>query len=49
MGLETDQEIVQLIGTEPEVVTAISASFEECVAHSVYTTTQARECIFPFI
>lgn len=45
MRVETDQEIVELIGTSPVVLDHISASFEECATNSVFTSMQALECI----
>jgi len=47
MGIETDQEIVQLVGTDPTSIGAISASFEECVAHNVYNSRKALDYIPP--
>ncbi len=46
MGIETDQEVVELIGTDPVILDTISASFEECATNSVFTAMQALECIF---
>lgn len=45
MGVESDQEIVELIGTSPKILEIISASFEECATNSVFTQLQALECI----
>ncbi|CAM9727259.1 unnamed protein product, partial [Phaeothamnion confervicola] len=41
MGMESDQEIVQLVGSEPEIVSAFAASLEEAITSHVYTTEQA--------
>lgn len=49
MGIESDQEIVQLVGTDPNSIATISASFEECVQHNVYNTRKALECIFALL
>eukprot|EP00026_Physarum_polycephalum_P001126 Phypoly_transcript_01127.p1 GENE.Phypoly_transcript_01127~~Phypoly_transcript_01127.p1 ORF type:complete len:1105 (+),score=124.69 Phypoly_transcript_01127:86-3400(+) len=45
MGIETDQEVVELIGTDAQIIDAITASFEECATNSVFTRTQALEYI----
>lgn len=45
MGIETDQEVVELIGTSGAIVDTVSASFEECATNSVFTAMQALECI----
>merc|ERR1739842_5206 len=41
MGIECDQEIVQMIGTEDQVMTAFAPCLEECQKAQVYTQTQA--------
>lgn len=41
MGVETDQEIVQIIGTEPEYVDGIAATLHECAQEQVNTAIQA--------
>lgn len=41
MGVETDQEIVQLIGTEPDYVDGISPTLHECAQEGVHTSAQA--------
>lgn len=41
MGIETDQEIVQLVGTEPRYVDGMTATLHECAQEGVHTTTQA--------
>lgn len=41
MGIETDQEIVQLVGTEPRFVDGISPTLNECAQESIHTSTQA--------
>ena len=40
MGLESDQEIVQMIGTEDEVMAIFSPNLEECHRLQIYTQTQ---------
>ena len=42
MGLECDQEIVQLIGTEPEIADLLSGSLEEPYNLGVYSQEQVR-------
>lgn len=41
MGVETDQEIVQMIGTEDHTLVCLSSSFEECRKAEVFTQIQA--------
>ncbi|XP_069128517.1 DNA-directed RNA polymerase III subunit RPC2-like isoform X2 [Argopecten irradians] len=45
MGIECDQEIVQMIGSEEEVLTAIAPCLEECHRAQVFTQTQALKYI----
>eukprot|EP01116_Phalansterium_solitarium_P004244 TRINITY_DN15189_c0_g1_i1.p1 TRINITY_DN15189_c0_g1~~TRINITY_DN15189_c0_g1_i1.p1 ORF type:complete len:1168 (-),score=468.17 TRINITY_DN15189_c0_g1_i1:231-3734(-) len=45
MGLQADQEIVQLVGSAAHVLDALSASFHEAATHSVQTTAQALDWI----
>ena len=40
MGIESDQEIVQMVGTEEEVLTTFAPSLEECNNFQVYTRNQ---------
>ena len=40
MGLESDQEIIQLIGVEPDIVDLFSGSLEEPYNIGVYTQQQ---------
>jgi hypothetical protein len=40
MGVESDQEIVQMIGTEEHVVANFSPSLEECQKAEIFTQTQ---------
>jgi DNA-directed RNA polymerase beta subunit len=42
MGLECDQEIVQLVGTEPEMVDLFSGSLEEPYNLGIYSQEQVR-------
>ena len=41
MGLESDQEIVQLVGSEPEIVDLFSGSLEEPYYLGIYSREQA--------
>ncbi|CAG7837989.1 unnamed protein product [Allacma fusca] len=41
MGIESDQEMLQLIGTEDEIISAMMISIEECHKANVYTQKQA--------
>ncbi|EFC45012.1 predicted protein [Naegleria gruberi] len=43
MGIESDQEIVQLIGSDRKYIDALGPSFEECIREGVYTSEQAIE------
>ena len=43
MGCESDQEVVQLVGSEPEVAALLAASIQECAAMGVHTAQQALE------
>ena len=45
MGIESDQEVVELIGTDSQFIDTISPSFEECATNSVFTQFQALECM----
>lgn len=40
MGVESDQEIVQMIGTEEFVVASFAPSLEECQKAQIFTQTQ---------
>ena len=42
MGIESDQEIVQMIGTEEDILNAFAPSLEECNNLQVYTKLQVR-------
>lgn len=42
MGVESDQEIVQMIGTEEHVMAAFAPSLEECQKAQVFTQTQVH-------
>lgn len=42
MGLECDQEIVQLVGTEPEMLDMFSGSLEEPYNLGIYNQEQVR-------
>ena len=41
MGIVSDQEIVQMVGTEDKIMAMFSASLEECHQAKVYTQEQA--------
>ena len=43
MGLESDQEIIQLIGIEPDIVDLFSGSLEEPYNIGVYTQQQVLQ------
>src|SRR5690348_1075032 len=45
MGVETDQEIVQLVGTEELFLEGLAPSLEECSVEKVFTQQQALEYI----
>eukprot|EP01119_Soliformovum_irregulare_P022393 TRINITY_DN7650_c0_g1_i1.p1 TRINITY_DN7650_c0_g1~~TRINITY_DN7650_c0_g1_i1.p1 ORF type:complete len:1136 (+),score=372.05 TRINITY_DN7650_c0_g1_i1:115-3522(+) len=45
MGIESDQEIVQLVGAEGEVVAGLALSLEEAAKHQVFTKRQALQYI----
>lgn len=40
LGVESDQEIVQMVGTEEDVLNSFAASLEECHNLQVYTKNQ---------
>lgn len=44
MGVESDQEIVQMIGTEEHVMAAFAPSLEECQKAQIFT--QMQVCVF---
>ncbi len=41
MGIETDQEIVQLVGIEPHFVDGMAPTLEECAQEEIHTATEA--------
>jgi DNA-directed RNA polymerase III subunit RPC2 len=45
MGMETDQEIIQLVGSEQMFVDGLSASLEDCAAHKIFNQQQALDYI----
>ena len=45
MGVESDFELVQLVGSEPEIVNAMALSLEEPVKLGIYTQKQALQYI----
>ena len=42
MGLECDEEIVQLVGTEPEILDLFSGSLEEPYYLGIYSQDQVN-------
>ena len=45
MGVESDQEIVQLVGTEAQFAGSLVASLDDAVCNNVHTATQALDYI----
>lgn len=45
MGVQTDQEIVQLVGSEEDVLSVFAPSLEECANLKIFTQLQALEYI----
>eukprot|EP00258_Populus_trichocarpa_P025911 XP_024441930.1 DNA-directed RNA polymerase III subunit 2 isoform X2 [Populus trichocarpa] len=43
MGMESDQEVVQMVGRDPRYSALLLPSIEECASHGVYTQQQALE------
>ncbi|GJX54697.1 DNA-directed RNA polymerase III subunit 2, partial [Tanacetum coccineum] len=43
MGMESDQEVVQMLGRDPIYATLLMPSMEECSKHGIYTQYQALE------
>ena len=43
MGVECDQEIVQLVGSEEKVLAAMAPSLEECYKAQVFTQVQVNQ------
>lgn len=43
MGVESDQEIVQMIGTEEHVMASFAPSLEECQKAQIFTQTQVPQ------
>jgi DNA-directed RNA polymerase III subunit RPC2 len=43
MGMESDQEIVQLVGAEETFFSGLSPSLEESTKHKIFTQVQALE------
>jgi len=41
MGMVSDQEIMQMVGTDEYVMTAFAPSLEECARASIFTQQQA--------
>lgn len=48
MGLECDQEIVQLVGTEPETIDLFSQSMEEPYNLGIFSQEQVGIFVFVF-
>lgn len=45
MGVESDQEIVQMIGTEEHVMASFAPSLEECQKAQIFTQMQVSHFI----
>ena len=45
MGICSDQEIMQMVGTEDAIMTAFAASLEECSRNGIFTQLQALKFI----
>lgn len=45
MGFQSDQLIIQMVGTEPEIVSRLVASIEECYTADVFTQNQALRLV----
>ena len=45
MGMECDQEIAQLVGSEPKFLSALALSLQQCSQENIMTELQAREYI----
>lgn len=45
MGAESDQEIIQLVGTESNFVASLNPSFQECAEYNIHTREKALEWI----
>ncbi|XP_024402196.1 DNA-directed RNA polymerase III subunit 2 [Physcomitrium patens] len=43
MGMESDQEIVQMVGRDPKYAGILNPSLQECAALKIYTSHQALE------
>ncbi|KAI3741434.1 hypothetical protein L1987_59106 [Smallanthus sonchifolius] len=43
MGMETDQEVVQMLGRDPQYATLLLPSIEDCASIGVYTQQQALD------
>ena len=43
MGIECEQEIVQMVGCEEEVISTFAPSLEECHKLNIYTQLQVSE------
>lgn len=44
MGIECEQEIVQMVGCEEEVISTFAPSLEECHKLNIYTQLQVYMC-----
>ncbi|KAG0573446.1 hypothetical protein KC19_VG179200 [Ceratodon purpureus] len=43
MGIESDHEIVQMVGRDPKYAGILNPSLQECAALKIYTSYQALE------
>ena len=46
MGIESDQEAVQMIGTEDKILAAVAPCLEECIKAGIHTQRQVADCSF---
>jgi len=44
MGIESDQEAVQMIGTEDRILAAVAPCLEESIKAGIHTQRQVTEC-----
>lgn len=47
MGVECDQEIIQMVGSEEDTLVAMAPCLEECQRSQVYTQNQVRRTVLP--
>lgn len=49
MGMENEQEILQMIGNEDMIMTAMIPSFEECHQEQVFTQLQVLNPVYKLL